>query len=45
MMDCAWLRLKEKQSAVLAELEGLDDLQLDEVKRIMNTYIKGLRKL
>ena len=37
--------LKEKQSAVLAELEGLDDLQLDEVKRIMNTYIKGMRKL
>ncbi len=37
--------LKEKQSAVINELEGLNDLQLDEIKRIMSTYIKGMRKL
>lgn len=37
--------LKEKQSAVLAELEGLSDSQLEDVKRIISTYIKGLRTL
>jgi predicted transcriptional regulator len=37
--------LKEKQSAVMHELEGLSDIQLDELKRIMSTYIKGMRKL
>ncbi|MCG8338145.1 MAG: hypothetical protein MJE63_26875 [Proteobacteria bacterium] len=37
--------LKEKQSAVMSELEGLSDIQLDELKRIMSTYIKGMRKL
>ncbi len=37
--------LKEKQTAVMNELEGLSDIQLDELKRIMSTYIKGMRKL
>lgn len=37
--------LKEKQSAVISELESLDDEQLSEIKKIISTYIKGMRKL
>jgi hypothetical protein len=39
------LLLKEKQTAEIDELEGLDETQLEEIKRIMGTYIKGMRRL
>lgn len=37
--------LKEKQSAIIAELDGLNQDQLKEIQKIMATYIKGMRKL
>ncbi len=37
--------LKEKQTAIISELEDLNDSQLEEIKKIMKTYIKGMRKL
>lgn len=37
--------LKEKQTAVLEELVGLDENQLEEIKRIMHTYAKGMRRV
>ncbi len=37
--------LKEKQSEIISELEGLSENQLDEVRRTMSTFINGMRKL
>lgn len=36
--------LKEKQSSIIAELEGLNQDQIKEIQKIMATYIKGMRK-
>lgn len=37
--------LKEKQSEIVTEMEGLTENQLEEIKKIMKTYIQGMRKL
>lgn len=37
--------LKDQQTAISSELEELTDEQQEEIKKIMITYIKGMRKL
>jgi uncharacterized protein YsxB (DUF464 family) len=37
--------LKEKQKAMVTEMENLTDDQLDDIKTVINTYINGMRKL
>jgi len=37
--------LKNKQSAIISEFDDITDSQMEEIKKIMKTYIKGMRKL